>query len=132
MCLRAKGDLDDSTSGNEPLWISIAKDKMQVAHENFSAAGGASASGTRTIQENWSYVDIEWLIKIKTDSEGNVHYEKWSQPRKERMVLTKPKILCVLIDWLRVDKLRVGEDERLRYVMAAATYQRLLDAVKPR
>jgi hypothetical protein len=49
------------------------------------------------------YVDIEWLVKIKTDSAGDVHYETWSQPHGERTVLTKPKILCVPIEWLRVE-----------------------------
>ena len=52
---------------------------------------------------NWAYVDIEWLVKIKTDSAGDVHYEAWSQPHGERTVLTKPKILCVPIEWLRVE-----------------------------
>ena len=46
---------------------------------------------------------MEWLVKIKTDSEGSVHYEAWSQPHGERTVLTKPKILCVPIVWLRED-----------------------------
>jgi len=50
-----------------------------------------------------SYVDIEWLVKIKTDSLGSVHYEAWSQPHGERTVLTKPKILCVPIVWQRVE-----------------------------
>ena len=40
-------------------------------------------------------------MKIKTDSLGSVHYEAWSQPHGERTVLTKPKILCVPIVWLR-------------------------------
>ena len=34
-----------------------------------------------TQAKNWAYVDIEWLVKIKTDSGGNVHYEAWSQPQ---------------------------------------------------
>ena len=34
---------------------------------------------------------------------GSVHYEAWSQPHSERTVLTKPKILCVPIVWLRVE-----------------------------
>jgi hypothetical protein len=51
--------------------------------------------------KNWSYVDIDWLVKIKTDSAGSVHYEAWGQPHGERTVLTKPKILCVPIVWLR-------------------------------
>jgi hypothetical protein len=25
--------------------------------------------------QNWKYVDVAWLNKIKTDSEGNVHFE---------------------------------------------------------
>ena len=53
--------------------------------------------------KNWAYVDIEWLVKIKTDSEGNVHYEAESQPHGERTVLTKPKILCIPIVWQRVE-----------------------------
>jgi len=40
-------------------------------------------------------------VKIKTDSAGSVHYEAWGQPHGERTVLTKPKILCVPIVWLR-------------------------------
>ena len=58
--------------------------------------------------KNWSYVDIEWLVKIKTDSEGSVHYEAWSQPHGERTVLTKPKILCVPIVWLREEVSKVS------------------------
>ena len=68
-----------------------------------------------------------WLVKIKTDSAGNVHYEAWSQPHGERTVLTKPKILTVPIEWLREEEARNG---RKRYIMSAATYQRLVDAVK--
>ena len=56
-----------------------------------------------TQARNWAYVDIEWLVKIKTDSAGDVHYEAWSQPHGERTVLTKPKILSVPIEWLRVE-----------------------------
>jgi hypothetical protein len=93
--LASKGDLDDSTSGNEPLWISIAEGKLMVNDKKFTAAGGAGPSSTRTIATGWSYVDIGWLVKIKTDSEGNVHYEQWSQPRGLRTVLTKSKILTV-------------------------------------
>ena len=54
------------------------------------------------------YVDIQWLVKIKTDSKGDVHYEKWSQPSAEtvRHVLTKPKILTVPIE-LQEDLWRV-------------------------
>ena len=58
--------------------------------------------------KNWSYVDIDWLTKIKTDSEGSVHYEAWSQPHGERTVLTKPKILCVPIVWLREEVSKVS------------------------
>jgi len=43
--------------------------------------------GTRTIATNWKIVDIEWLVKIKTDSAGNVHYEKEKQPHNERTVV---------------------------------------------
>ena len=43
-------------------------------------------------------------MKVKTDSQGDVHYEAWSQPHGELTVLTK---------------------------MSGATYQRLTDAVKP-
>ena len=32
-----------------------------------------------------------------------MHYEAESQPHGERTVLTKPKILCVPIVWLRED-----------------------------
>ena len=95
---------------------------------SFTAAGGAGTSGTRTVATNWTYVDIQWLIKIKTDSDGNVHYEAWSQPHGERTVLTKPKILTVKIEWLRVEERRNAPK---RYIMSAATYQRLVDAVKP-
>ena len=44
------------------------------------------------------------LVKVKTDSQGDVHYEAWSQPHGDLTVLTK---------------------------MSGATYQRLTDAVKP-
>jgi len=136
--LASKGDVSDKTSGGEPLWLSIAKGKKEIASEKFKAAGGTSAAGTRTIAEGWAYVDIQWLNKIKTDAEGNVHYEAWSQPLEEQTtlaapleeklkdVLTKPKIICVAIEWLRVDK----EGDRKRYVLGAADYQRLVDAVK--
>merc|ERR1711924_562369 len=53
------------------------------------------STGTRTIATNWAYVDVEWLNKIKADSQGNVHLEAWAQPHGERTVLTKPKILTV-------------------------------------
>ena len=32
--------VSDSTSGGEPIWFSLAKDKMQVADKPFKAAGG--------------------------------------------------------------------------------------------
>ena len=44
-----------------------------------------------------------------------------------RTVLTKPKILTVAIEWLRVEQRR---NARTRYVLSAAMYQRLIDAVK--
>ena len=56
-----------------------------------------------------------------------MHYEQWAQPHGERTVLTKPKILCVAIEWLRIDEPR---NAARRYVMSAATYSRLVDAVK--
>lgn len=124
--LASKGDLDDSTAGGEPLWFSIAKDSLQVCDERFQAAGGAGTSGTRTINMGWSYVEITWLVKIKTDSAGDVHYEEWLQPHGEKTVLTKPKILTVPIEWQRVEETRNG---RKRYILSAATYQRLVDAV---
>ena len=127
--LASKGAVDDSMSGNERLWLSIAKDKAVVNDEKFIAAGGTGSGGTRTIAKNWTYVGIAWLVKIKTDSEGNVHYEAWSQPHGERTVLTKTKILCVPIVWLRVDTRR---NAAARYVMSAAMYQRLVEAVRPR
>ena len=73
------------------------------------------------------YVDVQWLVKIKTASNGDVHYEKWKQPHGERTVLTKPKILTVPIT------LREAEGRNntpTRYILSAADYQRLLDAVK--
>ena len=88
----------------------------------------AGASGTRTIATNWTYVDIEWLVKIKTDSKGDVHYEKWKQPHGERTVLTKPKILTVPITLREVEG---RNNASTRYVLSAADYQRLVDAVKP-
>mmetsp|Transcript_63625 Transcript_63625/g.189666 ORF Transcript_63625/g.189666 Transcript_63625/m.189666 type:complete len:828 (+) Transcript_63625:1660-4143(+) len=126
--LASKGDVDDATSGGEPLWLSIAKGKLTQASKKFTVAGGSSASGTRTIAEGWYVVDIGWLVKVKTDSEGSVYYEEWSQPHGERTVLTKPKILCVEIDWLEV--VDATETTRKRYVMSASTYQRLVDALK--
>ena len=58
-----------------------------------------------------------------------MHFEAWTQPQGQRTVLTKPKILTVALDWLRIDSKRNAKD---RYVMRAADYQRLTDAVKPR
>ena len=109
------------------MWLSIAKGEVETAKDKFKAAGGTGTSGTRTIATGWTYVDIQWLIKIKTDSNGDVHYEAWAQPRGERTVLTKNKILTVEIEWLRVEKRRNAPD---RYVLSAVTYQRLVDAVK--
>jgi len=68
-------------------------------------------------------------VKIKADSDGNVHYEAWSQPHGERTVLTKPKILCVPIVWLREEA--AEQNKAKRYVMSTVTYQNLVDAVKP-
>ena len=50
-----------------------------------------------------------------------------SQPHGERTVLTKPKILTVKIEWLRMEE---RHNAPKRYIMSAATYQRLIDAVK--
>lgn len=50
------------------------------------------------------------------------------QPNGEITVLTKPKILPIAMEWLRVETPANGSK---RYVLAAATYQRLVDAVKP-
>eukprot|EP00966_Prymnesium_polylepis_P323176 7379385-Prymnesium_polylepis.2 len=36
----------------------------------FKVAGGTGRSGTRTISTNWAYFDVQWLVKIKVDSEG--------------------------------------------------------------
>lgn len=125
--LASKGDIDDSESGGEPVWFSIAKDKLQINDdEKFSAGGGAGPSGVRTIAKGWSYFDVAWLNKVKTDSEGNVHFEKWIQSHGERTVLTRTKILCVPIMWLREDSRR---NAPTRYVLSAAAYQRLIDAV---
>ena len=156
-------------SGNEPIWLSLAKGKVEINDAPFTAAGGVGARGTRTIATNWKYVDIQWLVKVrlntpclrtfltpsagalteqvfdsqvKTDTEGNVHYEAWTQPHDERTrllndepriaprdVLTKPKILPVAIKWLRIESAQ-GTRRPVRYVLKAADYQRLLDAVK--
>ena len=43
-------------------------------------------------------------------------------------MLTKPKILPVEIRWARIEEARGNAPKR--YVLSAATYQRLLDAVK--
>ena len=58
-------DLKDSTAGNETIWLSLAKGKVEVNKEPFTAAGGAGASGVRTIARNWKYVDIQWLVKVR-------------------------------------------------------------------
>ena len=78
--------------------------------------------------------EVQWLVKIKTASNGDVIYEAWAQPRtaapgqeQPKTVLTKPKILTVAIEWLRVEERR---NTPTRYVLSAAMYQRLLDAVK--
>lgn len=123
--IASKGEVTDSTSRGEPIWISIAKGQPEQAASKFTAAGGA-AGGTRTIAEGWRYVDIAWLDKIKTGSNGDVYYELWTQPHGERTVLTKPKVLSVEIK-LREVKLRNGPT---RYLLTAADYQRLVDAVK--
>jgi len=123
--LASPGDLKDSASGAEPLWLAIADGDIKVAEESFRGAGGAGASGMRTILPNWAYVDITWLNKIKTDSAGNVHFEAWRQPHGERTVLTKPKIICVSFEWQSTYE--VGG--RTRYVLSASDYQRFLDAV---
>jgi len=86
MPLASQGDLDDTAAGGEPLWLSIAKGSMMVNEEKFTAAGGTSKSGTRSISVGWRYVDIVWLVKVKTDSAGNVHYEEERQTHDERMV----------------------------------------------
>ena len=126
MPLASKGNVDDSTAGNEALWLSIAAGKLEVAAKPFKAAGGTGRDGTRTIATNWAYVDIQWLVKIKVDSQGDVHYEHWKQPDGERTVLTKPKILTVAIDWLRVNTLANGKQ---RFILKASDYQRLIEAV---
>jgi hypothetical protein len=52
--------------------------------------------------------------------------QAWAQPHGERTVLTKPKILCVPIAWLR----DYDEGGCKRYVLSAADYSRLVDAVR--
>ena len=50
------------------------------------------------------------------------------EPRNQpRDVLTKPKILPVAIEWERVEPAQ--GNKRKRYVLSAASYQRLVDAV---
>jgi hypothetical protein len=102
--LACAGDPDDSSSGGEPLWLSIAKDRIKVADKAFQVAGGVGRRATRTILPNCTtlkleprgdvnarrplrvpsmagaFVDIGYLVKIKTDAEGNIVFEKWSQP----------------------------------------------------
>ena len=120
--------MSETMSGGESLWLSIAKGAPEVNQEKFSAAGGDGVSGVRTIAKGWTYVDIEWLVKVKTDSDGNMHYEAEAQPHGERTVLTKSKWLTVKIEWLRVEASRNGR--RKRYVLSATTYQSLIDAIK--
>mmetsp|Transcript_7419 Transcript_7419/g.21906 ORF Transcript_7419/g.21906 Transcript_7419/m.21906 type:complete len:187 (+) Transcript_7419:2625-3185(+) len=124
--LASKGELGDATSGGEPLWLSLAGGPIQIAREKFTAAGGAGESGVRTIATNWAYVEVEWLVKIKVGSSGDVHYEKWAQPHRERTVLTKPKIVTVQVS-LRTEELSNGTT---RYILSAADYQLLLDGVR--
>ena len=145
--IASKGDTTDSASGNEPLWLSIAKGKLQIAKDKFKAAGGANKDGTRTIATNWAYIEVQWLNKVKVCANGDVHYEAWSQPHSEHTqawvqaddesddegakelpyVLTKNKVLKVAIEWEGEPEMVGG---RLRYVLSGALYQRLLDAVK--
>ena len=85
----------------------------------------------RTISTNWAYVDVDWLVKIKPESTGNVIYEKWARPKDAngvelRTVLTKPKILTVPIEL----EVRERRNAQTRYVLKAADYQCLVDAVK--
>ena len=127
-------------------------------------------SATHYLSKNSSKCgEAQWLVKIKTDTDGNIHYEPWRQPHDERtahtpgsrtvnrsalqcplgikrpglrrlgcptssplclllpQVLTKPKMLSVKVEWLRVEE-RVGAPTR--YVISAAAYQRLLEAVR--
>ena len=67
-----------------------------------------------------------------------MHYEKWKQPLGERTqlveegdatrhVLTKPKILTVPITLREIER---RNNAPTRYVLSAADYQRLVDAVK--
>ena len=113
------------------LALRIAEAEAVINKEPFTAAGGVGQSGSRTIAKNWLYVDIKWLVKIKTDSKGDVHYEAWEQPHgKEeppRHVLNKPKILTVEIKWLREEKVYNGAT---RHVLSAADYERLVEACK--
>jgi len=122
MPLASKGDIEDKTSGGEPLWLSIAEGTIKKNTEGaFKDASG------RTINMNWAFVDVTYLNKIKTASNGDVHYEAWTQPQGARTVLTKPKILTVSFELEKVEK----RDGTIRYVMEAGMYQRLTDAVKP-
>ena len=107
---------------NEPIWRSLAKAQGQEAGGGCAVPGGRRRGPQR-------HVDVQWLVKVKTDSAGNVHYEAWAQPCGERMVLTKPKILTVRIEWLRVEERR---NAQTRYLLSAsaAMYQRQVDAVK--
>jgi hypothetical protein len=126
----AAADDDDESSeedSEEEEEEEGSEEEEIVVDAPFRAAGGAGPSGTLTIRTNWAYVDVQWLNKVKTDSAGNVHYEAWAQPGGERTVLTKPKILTVPIEWLRVEERR---NMPTRYVLSASMYQRLRDAVK--
>lgn len=122
MPLASKGDLEDATAGGEPLWLSISKGEIEKNDKPFKDASG------RTICMNWSFVDVKYLVKIKTDAEGNVHYEEWTQPDGERTVLTKPKILTVKFKWLDVKERR---NAATRFILSAVDYARLTDVVKP-
>ena len=50
------------------------------------------------------YVEVTWLVKVKTDSEGNVHYEAWRQPHDEMTAraqgLTRAGLVSVARTWL--------------------------------
>ena len=120
--LASKGDLEDATAGGEPLWLSIAEGEVKKNAAPFKDASG------RTIARHWAYVDVKYLVKIKTDAQGNVHYEEWKQPKGERTVLTKPKILTVGFTFMDVQERR---NAATRYILSAANYARLTDVVRP-
>ena len=55
------------------------------------------------------------------------HYEVWTQPDGARTVLTKPKVLTVKVEL----EVKEGEgNSPTRYILRAAAYSRLVDAVK--